>query len=597
LECESLRARVSRLTEQNKDELERIRRRHDADAAAQAAMVKRLLRENTDLAAECRSLKLVVCKRDADSSRLYCEISQLQNENASLHREQIRASEALSCTAMTQTEKVDVGIPLGFAEKASEMHPVRETNDSESRLRAVMTRSDASIEEMREAVLGAEALLAEAKRELASRDLRQRRAAYEALCSAIESQKEDAEDVLAEAISKARQAQVDAVDIEAGEVRLDELRGMSSKERAERALRQKKTKKKELAFLFVKRDDATSLQQLMEELEDGLHWQDWRDHSGRSLLHFATHLGATHAQRCLAGLLDNARNGSRTFGDGAVTKVDIALDVCTPPFPEAGVSCNGNSVLCDDVAAPKRTPTPSDTDGAITCRTGDVAGLVGKSLASSLVPYSSTWPIGHLEPLGDTLLTNEAQHSTPTKRQMDSDTETVSGGSRSGTTTPECHTERSYGESPVVASPCLQDRPPSRSLCTNDNTELRSRAFRATVQNDAQALGQVLESVPMELWSKWQNKAGRDLLTLAEERGSSAAYCILARALGLLQERPQQAFKDRDTVWVLEPGQIQPRRASILGDAPDGDADVLLEYWDGDDEPSRVPRAVVMKSS
>merc|ERR1719355_203731 len=104
------------------------------------------------------------------------------------------------------------------------------------------------------------------------------------------------------------------------------------------------------------------------------------------------------------------------------------------------------------------------------------------------------------------------------------------------------------------------------------DVELRSRAFRATVQNDANALGEVLESVPMELWSKWQNKAGRDLLTLAEERGSSAAYCILARGLGLIQERKQEAFKEHEAVWVLESGQIQPRRATILEDAPAGDA-------------------------
>ena len=66
-----------------------------------------------------------------------------------------------------------------------------------------------------------------------------------------------------------------------------------------------------------------------------------------------------------------------------------------------------------------------------------------------------------------------------------------------------------------------------------EEEKLKARALRAVVQDDFVTLGEVLNLAPVEKWSKWENKAGKDLLTLSQERGSSSAYSALARALGL----------------------------------------------------------------
>jgi hypothetical protein len=424
-----------------------------------------------------------------------------------------------------------------------------------SALREVLTRSDAPTEEIREAVLSAEALVAEARRELAARDFRHRRAAHEALSRAVENQNADAEEVLAEAIAEAWQAKVEAVDIELAESRLAELQSMSSEQRAKLALRQKISKKKELAFLLVKRNEAASLQQLLDEVDDdALNWQDWRDHSGRSLLRFSKELGAIDAQQCL------------------LEKLPSQLG---------------------DFARPRRTD-------------------------------ASTWPASHLEPLRELSIIGsepaaassvpdaECGATPPSKARKVHLAATESDGEEttttcSGTATPDCcPSEKSYGGAETTLSKVAdsfskqEGSPDSTVPCTcaitvSDDAAARTQAFRATVQNDVKALCQVLESVPQEVWSTWQNKAGRDLLTLAEERGSSGAYCVLARALGMIQERRQETFKESESVWVLELGQVQPRRASILEDCEEHTEDVLLEYWDGCEAPCRVARALILK--
>jgi len=131
----------------------------------------------------------------------------------------------------------------------------------------------------------------------------------------------------------------------------------------------------------------------------------------------------------------------------------------------------------------------------------------------------------------------------------------------------------------------------------SDAAELawRQASFRAVVQNDITKLQEVLSEVPQEVWQAWENKAGKDLITLAQERGSSSAYAVLARAMGLLQERKHSKLEAGDSLWVMVPGEVQPRRATAVKGASEDDEDVLVEFWDGDAPASRVPHVLVSK--
>ncbi|CAK0817910.1 unnamed protein product, partial [Prorocentrum cordatum] len=93
----------------------------------------------------------------------------------------------------------------------------------------------------------------------------------------------------------------------------------------------------------------------------------------------------------------------------------------------------------------------------------------------------------------------------------------------------------------------------------------------------------------------WENKAGKDLLTLAQERGSTCVYAMLARALGMVHEVKREAYAEREAVWVFAQGEVQPRRATVVEDTPEEADDVLIEYWDGDAPPEPVERCMVQR--
>uniref|UniRef100_A0A7S2MVZ7 Uncharacterized protein n=1 Tax=Alexandrium andersonii TaxID=327968 RepID=A0A7S2MVZ7_9DINO len=106
---------------------------------------------------------------------------------------------------------------------------------------------------------------------------------------------------------------------------------------------------------------------------------------------------------------------------------------------------------------------------------------------------------------------------------------------------------------------------------------------------------EVLQQTPSDVMSRWQNKAGKDLLTLSEERGSTCAYSLIAKALGMMKEMKRDSFEERESVWVFVRGDVQPRRATVLEDTPEESDDVLLEYWDDDSPAERVERCLVRR--
>merc|ERR1712129_361038 len=90
------------------------------------------------------------------------------------------------------------------------------------------------------------------------------------------------------------------------------------------------------------------------------------------------------------------------------------------------------------------------------------------------------------------------------------------------------------------------------NLSEKEEAELKTKAFRAVVKDDTSTLAEVIsERVPLSIWKRWENKGGKDLLTLSEERGSKASYSMLAKALGLLIGRRRESYEEREAVWVL----------------------------------------------
>jgi len=57
----------------------------------------------------------------------------------------------------------------------------------------------------------------------------------------------------------------------------------------------------------------------------------------------------------------------------------------------------------------------------------------------------------------------------------------------------------------------------------------------------------------------------------------------------------QEAFEERESVWIYPVGEVQPLRATVLEDTPEEAEDVLIEYWDGDQPPSRIEKCMVRK--
>ncbi|CAK9048942.1 Hypothetical protein SCF082_LOCUS27194, partial [Durusdinium trenchii] len=357
---------------------------------------------------------------------------------------------------------------------------------SESRLRAVMTSATATADELRGAIASVEAVLSEARRELNHKQSRERRAAYEQLHHAIDKAEED---MLEEAILAAQKSEVDDEDILKAQNKLLELQMMSPEERAAGVARKRRQQRKKDAFQLVKKDDAERLAALLDNLEEGENWQDWRDYSGRTLVRCAAEVHAPNAKELLT----------------------------------------------------KRTKVPE----SIILRHVELR-------QSREVEDPGLWSSPHVAQAGS----------------LDVQEEVL-----------EIFDEEEDKEKPDISD--------------EEAEKLKAQALRAVVQDDCPSLAKVLKEVRRSVWSRWQNRAGKDLLTLSQERGSSMVYSMLAKSLGMVKEVKRESYEERQTVWVFANGDIQPRRATVLEDTPEESDDVLLEFWDGDDPPERVERCLV----
>jgi len=492
--------------------------------------------ESDDLRRQINELSLEVvnlrAKTQSQTQQLEAAEARYIEATDSLEIERVKAAKAMTKQLELQEELDQANERL--QEQARQDVPVESrSGGSESQLRRVMTQTNSSSEDLRNAVKAVEALVEEAQRELDRKMYRERRAAFENLCNAIEKA-DDA--TLDAALVQARKACVDEVDIKRGEEKLEELRSMTEEQKAARVSRELEGQRKKDAFLLVKKDQAAELQAFIEGFEEGVRWMDWRDYAGRTLYKAAQELHSESVKALLArllGLKDDKPKPPRRIGF--------------------------NRQLSGE-------QSPSDGDSS-----RKVSANFGMELdAPEIQPEVDGW--NALEK------TREDATSTTQVVRVDA----------------ACKTRPylAYDNKSGRLNLCYQEKP----LSETEEAEMKTKAFRAVVQDDEDKLQDILESVPMVIWEKWKNKADKDLLTLSQERGASLAYSVIAKALGILREQTRDTFEYGEAVWVFQTGDVQARRATVKEDTPEEADKILVEYWDGDDEPLYVDRPQVRKS-
>lgn len=494
-----------------------------------------------------------------------------------------KAQTAHAENAKLRQENEDTLARLAQAEAASaeqprcvqaQAHHGGGTVDSESALRRALTTQGSSLDDLRKAIKSVDANLLEAKRELASRELRERRAAYEELYRALEQASsansgEAEESRLEAAVVMARAAEVGAEDLGKAEAKLRELKALTGEQRAEQERKKLDAARKKEAFLMVKKDNADKLKALLATLEsEGVKWQEWRDYAGRDLWRCAKELRAESVKQLLAPDCD-AVEKRRSSGSGRPSAV----------FGAAAAAAV--AIFAETSEGMEATSTP-------------------KAAAATVSVESLANASGHatVEFATDCLHAAEKAKAEGSSEGLD---ERVTSATSNGSLMDKSRTDFPKVPEPSESEDLRAHRNSNRSktappsMALDEEAILRAKAFRAVAQDDEASLQSVLERFIPVVWESWMNKGGKDLITLSQERGSSNAYSVLAKALGIVKEQARDTFEEREAVWIFLPGEVQPRRATVLEDTSEDADDVLIEYWDGDGAPFRQDRCMVRK--
>mmetsp|Transcript_41226 Transcript_41226/g.109098 ORF Transcript_41226/g.109098 Transcript_41226/m.109098 type:complete len:641 (-) Transcript_41226:582-2504(-) len=486
---------------------------------------------------------------------------------------------------------------------------------AESRLRTALTKRSTN-EELRSAIQGCHALVHEAERELAAAAFRERRAAFENLHSAIAA---DDETRLEVALVQARLAEVEEEDLEKGEAKLSELRTLTPEQRAQKRTRLETTKRKKDAFFFVKKDDVESLRALLDSCCE-VRWRDWKDHAGRSLFRCAQELQALCVQEFLASvqqeteLLPSVQPRVREVQHAPPPevqqqKLQEPLDASSKPSRCLGRSRQSAKTAAQSLDELERKLTENmgkvDADSLKTMlkEVEEIENLIEKlDIVDDEGCQSETEDL--VKEVFEVLVSEAEQGGTDSAKvcpdvRQELPTERLDACDLRGETRATRSTLWNDGigwSSPCAQIPIEKPQVPTQVSCAEEDEEvLRTKALRSVARDDCDALAEVLAAVDVEVWSKWQNKAGQDLVVLSETRGSTGAYSLLASALGLLQEPSREVFGEKDTVWVFFAGEVMPRRATVLEDVPEDSDEIPLEFWDGDVLSGKVDRCLVRK--
>ncbi|OLP91141.1 hypothetical protein AK812_SmicGene27181 [Symbiodinium microadriaticum] len=338
----------------------------------------------------------------------------------------------------------------------------------------------------------------------------------------------------------------DTMDAEAAsQAKLVELQSRTDDDRKAQAAQVLLSGQKKDAFHYVKKDNVDAVKTILESLDDTVRWQDWRDYCGRTLQSYAREMKSDQVSEFLTSMAStsDASPASRS-----------ALHSEKSRASAASASSQPSSVALDE---DDEAEAEAGVDGE------ETSHLVALTNSNNLDPqedYSEDYfPSSWVE---EKVSTRPAEVT----RQVSEETED--------------------GE---------EVEEPEISLSQEEVDALKKEAFRNVVQNKMQELDDVLAQLPVRVWSCWENKAGKDLITLSQERGSSGAYCILAKRLGIVQELKKDSFEEREDVWVFLPGEVQPLRATVLEDTPEEQDDVLIQYWDGDEPEKRIEKCLVRK--
>jgi len=150
------------------------------------------------------------------------------------------------------------------------------------------------------------------------------------------------------------------------------------------------------------------------------------------------------------------------------------------------------------------------------------------------------------------------------------------------------------------STPCSADSSMDSNCSTACSAEdhitvSKSKAFRAAAQNDCGAINEIINSVSVDIWSKWENRAGKTLFALSQERGSAAVHLLVAKALGVVKQLKCETFEEREAVWVYSRGDVQPRRATVLATTVEDTEMIPIEYWEGNEPCTCVSRCSIRK--
>ncbi|CAE6973623.1 unnamed protein product [Symbiodinium natans] len=297
------------------------------------------------------------------------------------------------------------------------------------------------------------------------------------------------------------------------------------------------------AFHYVKKGNVDAIKTILENLDDNVRWQDWRDYCGRTLQSYAREMKADQVAEFLSSLASTA-----------------SPRPSVPRSEKSRASSRPSSVALDEEVL-------GDAEDA---EEEEPSHLVAMTNSNNLDPQEDYQE--------DYFPSNWMEEKVSAKH---------SHAHRLAEVTRQVSEATEEGEE-------LEEEP-STSLSQEEQDALKKEAFRNVVQDKMQELDEVLAQLPVQIWSCWENKAGKDLITLSQERGSSGAYCILAKRLGIVQELKKDSFEEREDVWVFLPGEVQPLRATVLEDTPEEQDDVLIQYWDGDDPATRIEKCLVRK--
>lgn len=537
--------------------------------------LERLRRENQELHRKNSSLQ-----QEVDLLR---EEAERRVENKKYLEDQLAGAQA-NCASLAAAKARELSeAQTEITRLKSEVHDLVATIQSlpsENRLRAAMLSQTTTLEDMRQAIRGSEGILEEAKRELHQKEIRARRAAFEELAVAVEK---DDEALIEAALTEARRVGMDEDELEKAEKKLNDLRSMTDEQKAKKRRAKAEVQWKKDAFPLVKKDDASALRALLDGLEADVRWMDWRDYAGRTMWKCAQELKSLRVQRYLAPLL--GMPVPEDSSEAQHRKPSVRLPATSQPEAD---DRNDDSSLRPRNSRPSLTkedrPRPPTvvSDESIAereRRRSTVKSLLNDPELIAMVDGAK----GQVQRASFGAAEEELQNcATPEKcfsRQA----------------SPVGEVEHCL---PGAAQEAILKPPPESSKVDAPPelvAQLRTQAFRCVVQSDCETLISILESIDKQVWSSWENKAGKDLLTLAQERGSNEAYSVIAKQLGLLKETQKASFEEREAVWVYAAGEVQPRRATVIEDSPPDADEVLLEYWDGDDPPSFVDKSMIRK--